>query len=84
MKAAGRHRGRAEHEPAGSSLGERACESFLKTLACESFLKTLKREEINARPYRTIEELEQQLEEFIEQIYNSGSSPLSLGLPISG
>jgi transposase InsO family protein len=37
---------------------------------CESFLKTLKREEINARPYRTMEELEQHLEEFIEQIYN--------------
>jgi putative transposase len=37
---------------------------------CESFLKTLKKEEINARPYRTMEELEQHLEEFIEQIYN--------------
>jgi transposase InsO family protein len=37
---------------------------------CESFLKTLKREEINARPYRTMEELQQHLEEFIEQIYN--------------
>ena len=37
---------------------------------CESFLKTLKREEINARPYHTMEELEQHLEEFIEQIYN--------------
>ncbi|MBV8807714.1 MAG: IS3 family transposase [Acidobacteriaceae bacterium] len=37
---------------------------------CESFLKTLKREEINARPYRTMEDLEQHLEEFIEQIYN--------------
>jgi len=37
---------------------------------CESFLKTLKREEINARPYRTMEDLAQHLEEFIEQIYN--------------
>jgi len=37
---------------------------------CESFLKTLKREEINARPYRTMEDLEQHLEEFIELIYN--------------
>jgi putative transposase len=37
---------------------------------CESFLKTLKREEINARPYRTMEELELHLEEFIEQVYN--------------
>jgi transposase InsO family protein len=37
---------------------------------CESFLKTLKREEIDARPYHTMEELEQHIEEFIEQIYN--------------
>jgi transposase InsO family protein len=37
---------------------------------CESFLKTLKQEEIDARPYRTMEELEQHLAEFIEQIYN--------------
>jgi transposase InsO family protein len=37
---------------------------------CESFLKTLKKEEINARPYRTMEELELHLEEFIEQVYN--------------
>jgi putative transposase len=37
---------------------------------CESFLKTLKREEIDARPYHTMEELEQHIEEFIEQVYN--------------
>jgi putative transposase len=37
---------------------------------CESFIKTLKREEVNARPYQTMEELEQHLAEFIEQIYN--------------
>jgi putative transposase len=37
---------------------------------CESFLKTLKAEEIDARPYHTMEELEQHLEEFIEQVYN--------------
>ena len=37
---------------------------------CESFLKTLKQEEIDARPYGTMEELEQHLAEFIEQIYN--------------
>ncbi len=38
---------------------------------CESFIKTLKREEIDARPYRTIEELEAHVEEFISLIYNS-------------
>lgn len=37
---------------------------------CESFLRTLKQEEIDARPYRTMEELEQHVAEFIEQIYN--------------
>jgi len=37
---------------------------------CESFIKTLKQEELDARPYRTLEELAQHLEEFIEQVYN--------------
>jgi putative transposase len=46
---------------------------------CESFLKTLKREEINARPYRTMEELEQHLDEFIEQLYNQVRLHSALG-----
>jgi len=37
---------------------------------CESFIKTLKQEEIDARPYRTLEELAAHVEEFIERIYN--------------
>jgi putative transposase len=37
---------------------------------CESFIKTLKQEEIDARPYRTMEELAAHLEEFIERVYN--------------
>ena len=37
---------------------------------CESFLRTLKKEEIDARAYATLEELEQQIEEFIETVYN--------------
>jgi putative transposase len=37
---------------------------------CESFVKTLKQEEIDARPYATMEELEQHIAEFIEQVYN--------------
>lgn len=37
---------------------------------CESFMATLKREEIDARPYKNLEELERHIEEFIEQIYN--------------
>ena len=38
---------------------------------CESFIKTLKHEEIDARPYRTLEELAAHIEEFIERVYNS-------------
>ena len=37
---------------------------------CESFMATLKREEIDARPYSNMEELEQHIEEFIDQTYN--------------
>jgi putative transposase len=37
---------------------------------CESFIKTLKYEEIDARPYRTVEELAAHVEEFIERTYN--------------
>jgi putative transposase len=37
---------------------------------CESFMRTLKREEIDARRYRNLEELEHHLEQFIETVYN--------------
>ena len=37
---------------------------------CESFINSLKREEIDARCYKTFAELLQHVEEFIEQIYN--------------
>lgn len=37
---------------------------------CESFLRTLKREELDARPYHTLEDLQRNVTEFIEQIYN--------------
>ena len=37
---------------------------------CESFIKTLKQEQLEAREYRTLEELREHLEEFIEQVYN--------------
>lgn len=38
--------------------------------SCESFMKTLKREEIYASDYRDLEQLRQNLEEFIERYYN--------------
>jgi putative transposase len=37
---------------------------------CESFMKTLKREEIYARRYRDMDDLQASLEVFIEQYYN--------------
>ncbi len=37
---------------------------------CESFMATLKREEIDARPYANLEELERHIEEFIDHTYN--------------
>jgi putative transposase len=46
---------------------------------CESFIKTLKQEEIDARPYHTMEELEQHIEEFIEQVYNRDRLHSALG-----
>jgi putative transposase len=37
---------------------------------CESFMATLKREEIDARTYTNLEELQRHIEEFIDQTYN--------------
>lgn len=37
---------------------------------CESFMHTLKKEEIDARAYSNLEHLEQNIEEFMETIYN--------------
>ncbi len=37
---------------------------------CESFIKTLKQEQLDGRSYRTLEELAEHVEEFIEQVYN--------------
>jgi len=37
---------------------------------CESFMNTFKSEEINCRDYSTMEELNQNIEDFIERFYN--------------
>jgi putative transposase len=37
---------------------------------CESFMATLKREEIDARTYGNLEELERHIDEFMGQVYN--------------
>ena len=45
----------------------------------ESFMKTLKYEQINATEYRTLEELRESLEQFIERYYNAERLHSSLG-----
>jgi putative transposase len=42
----------------------------LENAYCESFMRTLKNEEIDCRGYSTMEELEQNIENFIEGFYN--------------
>lgn len=46
---------------------------------CESFMKTLKREEIDARRYASLSELRENLEEFLEEIYNKVRMHSALG-----
>ena len=47
--------------------------------SCESFLKTLKREEIYANPYRDLEHLRVNIEEFIDRYYNQQRLHSALG-----
>jgi transposase InsO family protein len=37
---------------------------------CESFIKTLKQEQLDARSYRSLEEVSGHVEGFIERVYN--------------
>jgi transposase InsO family protein len=46
---------------------------------CESFMRTIKKEEIDARSYRNREELERNIEQFIEGDYNQGRLHSALG-----
>lgn len=46
---------------------------------CESFMKTIKKEEVDARSYRHREELERNIEEFIERDYNKVRLHSALG-----
>ena len=51
---------------------------------CESFMRTLKREEIDARAYRDLDDLRAHVQEFIEQYYNRCRLHSALGLPATG
>jgi putative transposase len=46
---------------------------------CESFMKTIKKEEVDARSYQDQEELERNIEQFIEQVYNQVRLHSALG-----
>jgi len=66
--ASGRYVGRLEEIGAVLSMS-RAGHPW-ENGKCESFMATLKKEEIDARPYSNLEELERHIEEFIDQTYN--------------
>lgn len=46
---------------------------------CESFIGTLKKEELDGRPYRSLEELREHLQEFLETVYNRQRMHSALG-----
>jgi transposase InsO family protein len=46
---------------------------------CESFIRTLKKEELDVRIYRDREQLEQNIEDFIERYYNGARLHSALG-----
>ena len=46
---------------------------------CESFMRTLKREEIYARSYADLEDLQRNVEDFIERYYNKKRLHSALG-----
>jgi transposase InsO family protein len=46
---------------------------------CESFMKTLKAEEVNGKSYRNLEELQDQIQPFLEDYYNRRRLHSSLG-----
>jgi putative transposase len=46
---------------------------------CESFIGTLKREQLDGRPYGSLEELERDLERFLEEVYNRQRLHSALG-----
>ena len=48
---------------------------------CESFMKTLKQEEIYCRAYNSLEELESNLQEFLDVYYNHQRLHSALGYP---
>jgi len=46
---------------------------------CESFMKTIKKEEVDGRTYRNREELERNIDAFIDQVYNKVRLHSALG-----
>jgi transposase InsO family protein len=45
----------------------------------ESFFKTLKREEVDLKQYQTVQEAQENIREFIEDVYNTKRLHSSLG-----
>ena len=57
-------------ESAGARISMAAVSNPYENAKVESFFRTLKMEEVYLKDYRTFEEAEQNIGEFIEEIYN--------------
>jgi len=66
-------------EACGAHLSMSRAASPWENGKCESFIKTLKQEEIDARRYASFAELRENLDEFMEQIYNKVRLHSALG-----
>ena len=69
----------ARLEAAGAQISMSAVGNPYDNAKAESFFKTLKREEVYLKEYRTFEEAEVDLAQFIENVYNTKRLHSSLG-----
>ena len=69
----------ARLEAAGAQISMAATGNPYENAKAESFFKTLKREEVYLQDYRTFQEAEANLEQFIEEVYNRKRLHSSLG-----
>jgi putative transposase len=66
-------------ESAGARISMAAVGNPYENAKAESFFRTLKMEEVYLKDYRTFEEAEQNIGEFIEEVYNEKRLHSSLG-----
>jgi transposase InsO family protein len=69
----------ARLEDAGARISMAAVGNPYENAKAESFFRTLKMEEVYLKDYRTFEEAEENIGEFIEEVYNKKRLHSSLG-----